>query len=49
MWWKQHVSEFPHLVRMTRQHLSIRTRWGNSLEFLPLLHLLRDSSAVWGS
>ena len=39
MWWKQHVQEFPRLARMTRQHLSV----------LPLLRLLRDSSAVWGS
>ena len=23
MWWKQHVQEFPHLVRMARQHLSV--------------------------
>ncbi len=23
MWWKQHIQEFPRLVRMTRQHLSV--------------------------
>jgi hypothetical protein len=23
MWWKQHVQEFPHLVRMARQHLAV--------------------------
>ena len=23
MWWKQHVPEFPHLARMTRQHLAV--------------------------
>jgi hypothetical protein len=23
MWWKQHVQEFPHLTRMTRQHLAV--------------------------
>ena len=23
MWWKQHVQEFPHLTRMTRQHLTV--------------------------
>ncbi len=23
MWWKQHVQEFPHLVRMVRQHLTV--------------------------
>jgi hypothetical protein len=23
MWWKQHVQEFPHLPRMTRQHLVV--------------------------
>ena len=38
MWWKQHIQEFPHLTRMTRQHLAV-----------PLLRLLRDSSEVWGS
>ena len=39
MWWKQHVQEFPRLARMARQHLAV----------LPLLRLLRDSSAVWDS
>ncbi len=23
MWWKKHVQEFPHLVRMARQHLTV--------------------------
>ena len=23
MWWKQHVQEFPHLVRMVRQNLVV--------------------------
>ncbi len=23
MWWKQHVQEFPRLVRVTRQHLLV--------------------------
>ena len=23
MWWKQHVQEFPHLARMTRQNLVV--------------------------
>jgi hypothetical protein len=23
MWWKQHIQEFPRLVRMTRQHLAV--------------------------
>jgi hypothetical protein len=23
MWWKKHVQEFPRLVRMTRQHLTV--------------------------
>ncbi len=23
MWWKEHVQEFPHLTRMTRQHLAV--------------------------
>ena len=23
MWWKQHIQEFPHLTRMTRQHLAV--------------------------
>ena len=23
MWWKKHVQEFPHLVRMARQHLAV--------------------------
>ncbi len=36
MWWKQHVQEFPRLTRMASSHLV----------FLPLLCLLRDSSAV---
>ena len=39
MWWKQHVEEFPRLGRMARQYRLC----------LPLLRLLRDSSAVWGS
>ena len=23
MWWKHHVQEFPHLVRLDRQHLTV--------------------------
>ena len=23
MWWKEHVQEFPHLTRMTRQYLAV--------------------------
>jgi hypothetical protein len=23
MWWKQHLQEFPHLVHMVRQHLTV--------------------------
>ena len=25
MWWKKHVQEFPHLVRMTRLYLTVPT------------------------
>ena len=25
MWWKQHMQEFPHLTRMTRQPLTVST------------------------
>ncbi len=50
MWWKQHVQEFPRLARMARQHLAAWPGWpGSTWLFLPLLHLLRDSSAVSGS
>ena len=39
MWWKQHVQEF-----------LAWPGWPDSTWlFLPLLYLLRDSSAVWGS
>jgi hypothetical protein len=51
MWWKQHEQQLPRLARMIRQYLACQAgsfRPHTLVATLPVLRLLRDSSAVWG-
>ena len=47
MWWKQHVQEFPRLVRMPRQHLSVPATSASPERLFSSVGLVK--SDLWGS
>ena len=47
MWWTQHQQEFPRLVRMTRQYLTVPSSSVSPERLLSSVGLVK--SDVWGS